>query len=154
VDLASSIGFVTHRSGSDLICCDVEDVLPVSKVAADSLWHGIDVYVGVQLRCRKCGTEFRFSAVEQKAWRKDFGFSIHSYPIHCRACRVVERDIARLRKQLDAVLSLTTYSQQDIDELIAVAGLLVSKGRRDLIGPRLRQKIFWAAKRSLHPSAS
>jgi hypothetical protein len=59
-----------------------------------------------------------------------------------------------LRRRLSAVLSLTAYAQNDIDELIEVAGLLIHKGHRDLIGSRLKQKIFWAGKRSSHPLAS
>jgi hypothetical protein len=154
VDLSSSIDFATRRARSDLVRVESEDVVPLGKIASDSLWHSVDAYVGLTLRCRKCGTDFRFSAAEQKAWREEYNFSIHSYPIHCRDCRALEREVTLLRKRLDAVLSLSVYGPKDIDELIGVADLLVQRGRRDLIGPRLKQKIVWAAKRSQHQSAS
>lgn len=153
MDLASSIDFATRRARSDLVRVEREDVLPLGKIASDSQWHCVDAYVGLTLRCRNCGTDFRFSAAEQKAWREEYDFSIHSYPIHCRDCRALEREVTLLRKRLDTVLSLSVYGPKDIDELIGVADLLVQRGRREVIGPRLKQKIFWAAKRSLHPSA-
>jgi hypothetical protein len=154
VDLTSSISFTVQRARSDLVRVEEGDVISVGKIASDSLWHRVDAYVGVTLPCRRCSSDFSFAAAEQKAWREDYGFSIHSYPIHCRECRVVEREITSLRKQLDAVLSLATYTSKDIESLIDLAIQLIQKGRRDLIGPRLKQKIFWAAKRSLHPSAA
>ncbi len=154
MDLTSSIDFATQRARSDLVRVEKEDVVLLGKIACDSQWHCVDAYIGLVLRCRTCHSEFSFSAAEQKAWREEYEFSIHSYPIHCRDCRAIEREVTRLRKQLDAVLSLTTYAQKDIDELIGAAAMLVQRGRRDLVGPRLKQKILWAAKRSLHPSAT
>ena len=154
MDLTSSIAFTVQRARSDLVRVEQGDVVPIGKIASDSLWHRVDAYVGVTLRCRRCGTDFSFAAVEQKVWREDYGLSIHSYPIHCRQCRAVEREITSLRKQLDAVLSLVTYTPADIESLIDLASQLVQRGRRDVIGPRLKQKISWAAKRSLHPSAA
>ena len=154
MDLTSSIAFSVQRARSDLVRVEEGDALPLGKIAADSLWNHVDAYIGVTLRCRRCSSDFSFTAAEQKAWREDYGLSIHSYPIHCRDCRAVEREITSLRKQLDAVLSLATYTSKDIDALIDLASQLVQRGRRDVIGPRLKQKIFWAAKRSLHPSAA
>jgi hypothetical protein len=149
MDLTSSIAFRAHSA--DVVRMNLEDVVPVEKVATDSLWHGVSAYVGITLRCRKCGTDFPFSASEQKAWREDYGFSIHSHPVHCRECRAREREIGGLRKRLAAVLAKTAFSQEDIDELIEVVAALVQQGRADLIECRLKQKVFWAAKRSRHP---
>lgn len=56
-----------------------EDVVPLGKIASDLQWHCVDAYVGLTLRCRKCGADFSFSAAEQKAWREEYDFSIHSY---------------------------------------------------------------------------
>jgi hypothetical protein len=149
MDLSTSKAFQAHRPG--VLGLNEEDVVPVTKVASDSLWHGVSAYIGVNLRCKRCGSDFTFSAREQKVWREDYGFSIHSYPIHCRTCRAVEREVGALRKRLSLVLSTKIFSQKDFDELIDVADALILKGRIDLLTYKLKQKVFWAAKQSLHP---
>ena len=71
VDLTSSIAFTVQRARSDLVRVEEGDVVPIGKIASDSLWHRVDAYVGVTLRCRRCSADFSFAASEQKAWRED-----------------------------------------------------------------------------------
>ena len=148
MDLTSSQAFICRRS--NVLSLDNDDVVPIGKVGADSQWNGLSAYIGVTLSCKRCHCEFPFSAGEQKTWREEYGFSIHCYPVHCRPCRVIVREITVARKRLYSVLSKNVFDQSDFDELIDVVYELIKQGATDVIGYKLKQKIYWAAKRSVH----
>ena len=140
-----------HSWGWDVVSVDEEDVVPVSREGADTQWHNFNAYKGVKFECRKCSRLFSFTANEQKAWREEYGFSVHSFPHHCRACREDVRALLLLEKRKMAVLSRKEFTQADFDELVEVAMTLKAVGKLDCGGQKFREKLVWASKRSKHP---
>jgi hypothetical protein len=59
-------------------------------------------YVDADFRCERCGSEFTWTANEQKAWFEDYFFWVDSQPCHCRECRGELRRLVELRKEYDA----------------------------------------------------
>ncbi len=54
-------------------------------------------YVDATFKCADCGSEFVFSAQEQRFWYEDRRFYVDSQPKRCAACRKKER-----QRKLDA----------------------------------------------------
>lgn len=62
-------------------------------------------YIDARFRCTDCGSEFVWSASEQKAWFETYRFYVDSQATRCRACRANRRDTVQLRKEYDALVS-------------------------------------------------
>lgn len=43
-------------------------------------------YLDAVFRCDRCGSEFEFTAAEQRLWYEEYGFWVDSRPKHCLAC--------------------------------------------------------------------
>jgi hypothetical protein len=87
------------------------DIVEADLEAIDLLWHRVDFFVGVELKCIDCNNPFSFSAAEQKTWRHEWGFSIHSYPKKCKECRKTDR----IKKAL--IINLCNETKDRLDDL-------------------------------------
>lgn len=59
-------------------------------------------YIDAQFKCERCGSEFTWTAGEQKAWFEYYFFWVDSRPRHCKDCRADLRRLADLRREYDA----------------------------------------------------
>ena len=59
-------------------------------------------YINADFKCERCGSDFTWSAEEQKAWFEDYFFWVNSQPLHCKTCRAELRHLAELQKEYDA----------------------------------------------------
>jgi hypothetical protein len=59
-------------------------------------------YVDAFFLCDRCGSEFVFSAGEQRLWYEQYGFWVDSIPRHCVSCRRELRDLKAARREYDA----------------------------------------------------
>jgi len=59
-------------------------------------------YVDAFFLCDRCGSEFVFSAAEQRLWYEQYGFWVDSIPRHCVSCRRELRDLKAARREYDA----------------------------------------------------
>ena len=58
-------------------------------------------YVDAMFACDRCGSEFTFTAAEQRTWYEEYGFWIDSLPRHCLDCRRELRDLKAARQDYD-----------------------------------------------------
>jgi len=58
-------------------------------------------YVDTIFPCDRCGSEFAFTAAEQRVWYEEYGFWIDSLPKHCLGCRRGLRDLKAARQEYD-----------------------------------------------------
>ena len=75
---------------------DVRTMNYASAVRADVTKQDFTVcprhwYVDAVFRCIDCGSDFLFSATEQRFWYEDRRFYVDSRPTRCVACRKKER---------------------------------------------------------------
>ena len=62
-------------------------------------------YVDAWFRCADCGSEFIWSANEQRTWFETYRFYVDSQATRCRDCRTKRRDAVQLRQEYDALVS-------------------------------------------------
>ena len=62
-------------------------------------------YVDTVFPCARCGTQFTFSAAEQRVWYEEYGFWIDSVPTRCLACRHDLRELRALRAEYDQTVA-------------------------------------------------
>lgn len=62
-------------------------------------------YIDARFRCADCGSVFRWSAAEQKAWFETFHFYVDSQPTRCQQCRAKRRGAVQLRQEYDALVT-------------------------------------------------
>jgi hypothetical protein len=58
-------------------------------------------YIDAIFPCARCGTEFSFTAAEQRTWYEEYGFWVDAFPKHCLACRRDLRNLKDLRHEYD-----------------------------------------------------
>ena len=63
-------------------------------------------YLDAVFRCDRCGSEFEFTAAEQRLWYEEYGFWVDSRPKHCLACRRGLRTLKTLRQEYDRTVAL------------------------------------------------
>lgn len=114
--------------------------------------YGVPRHIGVTLRCRKCGSEFAFSAAEQKTWYEKYRFWIDSVPVECVRCRSKTRDLVALHKRLSRVLAVEPKGKREFNERAVILQAFIDSGVE--IGTKLRQKFRMALKRSDHPDSN
>ena len=91
----------THYSFRGLVHLDLG-----SAIHADTSKQHFTVvprywYADAILQCRRCRTEFSFTAVEQQVWYEKYAFWIDSVPCHCPPCRKELRRLKALRREYD-----------------------------------------------------
>lgn len=62
-------------------------------------------YIDARFGCADCGTEFLWSADEQRVWFETYRFWVDSQPRHCRDCRAKRRDALNLRQDYDSLVA-------------------------------------------------
>ncbi len=67
-------------------------------------------YVDTVFPCARCGTQFTFSAAEQRVWYEEYGFWIDSVPTRCLACRHDLRELRALRAEYDQTVAQVLHS--------------------------------------------
>ena len=80
-------------------------------------------YIDARFRCSACGTEFLWSAHEQRAWFETYRFYVDSQATRCRDCRAKLRDAVELRKDYDTLVSAarshgTAEQKQHVMEIL------------------------------------
>lgn len=101
-------------------------------------------YVDAFFLCDRCGSEFLFSAAEQRVWYEEYGFWVDSIPKHCLPCRRERRELRAARREYDeSVERVLEHGDlegrkrlaQVIDELYELGGSLpprINENRRRL----------------------
>jgi Probable zinc-ribbon domain len=101
-------------------------------------------YVDMFFACDRCGSEFAFTAAEQRVWYEEYGFWIDSLPKHCLECRRALRELKAARQEYDrfveealqtADLELMKRLARTIDQLYELGGDLparINENRRRL----------------------
>jgi hypothetical protein len=87
-------------------------------------------YVDATFSCHDCGTDFIFTANEQRFWYEERRFFIDSLPKHCLRCRKAERTRLDLRKRYDALVSqaLRQCPKQTKQEVVDIINELEMTG--------------------------
>ncbi|MEM9783848.1 MAG: zinc-ribbon domain containing protein [Pseudomonadota bacterium] len=62
-------------------------------------------YVDIAERCRSCGREFLWFALEQKHWFEELGFFIDAQCHHCQDCRHISHKLRERRQAYDALIA-------------------------------------------------
>ena len=62
-------------------------------------------YIDARFHCRSCGSEFLWSAQEQKTWFESYRFWVDSFPTLCRRCRGERRNALQLRQEYDSLVA-------------------------------------------------
>ncbi len=88
-------------------------------------------YIDASFRCRRCGEEFLFSAIEQRFWYEECQFWIDSTPRECPSCRRELRDLKALKQEYDR--DVASVERRDVapvrkQRLIEVIDALVAGG--------------------------
>jgi hypothetical protein len=101
-------------------------------------------YVDAIFPCDRCGSEFAFTAAEQRVWYEEYRFWIDSLPRHCLACRRELRELKAVRQEYDRCvgqalqagdLELKKRLARVIDQLYELGGelpLQIHENRRRL----------------------
>ena len=93
-------------------------------------------YVDTFFPCDRCGSEFAFTAAEQRVWYEEYGFWIDSLPKHCQGCRRELRELKTARQEYDRCsvealqghdLELKRRLVRVIDQLYELGGDLPSR---------------------------
>lgn len=63
------------------------------------------VYVDIAERCRTCGREFLWFALEQRHWFEELGFFVDAQCHHCQDCRHMAHRLRDRRKVYDALVA-------------------------------------------------
>ncbi len=58
-------------------------------------------YINATFTCSRCGTDFLFSAEEQRFWYEELRFYVDSCPRQCQQCRSDLRQLKALRQEYD-----------------------------------------------------
>jgi RNase P subunit RPR2 len=61
-------------------------------------------YVDARFRCADCGTDFLWSAKEQKVWFETYRFYVDSHKTRCRTCGAKRRETLQLRQDYDDLI--------------------------------------------------
>ncbi len=79
-------------------------------------------YVDATFVCVECGSEFVFSAREQRFWYEELRFWIDSLPKRCASCRQLDRVRLELRKRYDSSVSeaLSSCSIEAKQQVVAL----------------------------------
>ena len=109
-------------------------------------------YLDATFSCTRCGSEFTFTAAEQRIWYEEYGFWIDSLPKHCLECRRALRDLKAARQEYDRSIEEALRSDnaglkkrvaEVIDQLYELGGelpLRINTNRRRLAGQLERDK--------------
>lgn len=68
-------------------------------------------YVSATFQCRRCASEFVFSAAEQRAWYEQYRFWVDALPGHCQPCRRQLRRVKAARQDYDRLIGEAMASQ-------------------------------------------
>lgn len=86
-------------------------------------------YVSLTEVCDSCGTDFPFSAEEQKYWYETLGFHIDSYPKNCPTCRKVHREKIVAEERLGELLN--QEGKLSLEQLKEVQKIYEDLGREE-----------------------
>ena len=120
-----------------------------SAVRADAAKQNCSIcprywYVDAVFGCDRCGSEFTFTAAEQRAWYEEYRFWVDSLPRHCLPCRRALREAKTARQTYDLGVAralggadpeLTQRVADAIDQLYELGGELpprITEHRRRL----------------------
>ena len=67
-------------------------------------------YINATFLCLECGSEFCFTAAEQKVWYETYQFYVGSFPRKCPACRRERRRLKETRKQYNESIAAALQS--------------------------------------------
>jgi hypothetical protein len=87
-------------------------------------------YVDENKTCVQCGSDFVFTAREQKFWYERMQFNFSSTAIRCRTCRKLRRTESALRQQIAQVLEALKLRPDDPHHLIELASATVMYSER------------------------
>lgn len=120
-------GYKYHRT-------DLSEVIEADVSKQNFVYGPRGYYITTLHVCRKCGTEFRFTAEEQQVWFEEYGLSVCAFPDWCLTCRREIRQEKAKRKLYDEYLTdddanLTAQQCRELADLIM-----------NLFGPELNEK--------------
>ena len=99
-----------------------------SAVRADSGTQNCGVcprywYIDATFQCARCGSEFPFTAEEQRIWYEEYGFWVDAFPKRCAVCRRDLRRLKDLRREYDRDIA-SALELGDLDSKRHVAGII------------------------------
>ena len=87
------------------LCVDHETAIPANPEKQNYSVCPRHWYVDALFKCKGCGDEFTWTAVEQKVWFDDYFFWIDSKPQHCKKCRTERRRLSELWKEYGTMVT-------------------------------------------------
>jgi hypothetical protein len=80
-------------------------------------------YVDAVFRCARCGSEFPFTAEEQRVWYEEYGFWVDAFPKRCVVCRRDLRRLKDLRREYDRDVA-DALESGDLESKKHLAGII------------------------------
>jgi len=87
-------------------------------------------YVDETRTCIQCGSDFTFSAAEQKYWYETRQFNFASVPIRCKRCRRQRRTEHAMREQIARARQAARDAPTDPEVQLALARAIVEYHER------------------------